>query len=249
MSAPSTSNRLEPNPVHPLVRWFSQLWLLPRRIFLRRRLRSAVIESVSGKSFVVLPDVFNPVIFRTGRYLADYIRTTLTLEMFARDRQLTSLDVGTGCGIHAIFAAERGFIVEAVDINPVATRCARINVALNDFDKSVTVRQGDLFSPVAGQRFDLVMCSLPKFRGQPMSTFELGWKSTDVIDRFARELPNVLKADGVALVLLTSHGDERGMLNGLEAAGMRVSVAQRNHFGVEILTIYQVTHSPTGRID
>ena len=90
------------------------------------------------------------------------------------------------------------------------------------------------------------MCSLPKFRGQPGTSFEVGWKSPDVIDRFAKELPGVLQPNGIALVLLTSHGDEQGMLDGLQAAGLCVQVAQQKHFGVEIMTIYRVTHPQHG---
>lgn len=244
VSVRSTSNSLEPGPVHPLVSWLSRLWLLPKRLLLRRRLRRPVIEQVAGRPFVVLPNVFNPVIFRTGRYLAEYIRAAPALDVSANSRGLTALDVGTGCGIHAIFAAERGFTVEAVDISEEATRCATINVMLNDVGDRVSIHQGDLFLPVTGQRFDLVMCSLPKFRGSPESAFEIGWKSTDVIDKFSMGLPKVLKRDGIALVLLTSHGDERGMLDSLVAAGLRVEIAERKHFGVEIMTIYRVTHRP-----
>ncbi len=241
------SSNLEPNSIYPLVRWMCQLWLLPKRMWLRRRLRQPVIEKVAGRSFLILPNVFNPVVFRTGRYLAEYIQTLATTDTYNETRQMTALDVGTGCGIHAIFAAERGFIVEAVDLSPEAASCARINVMLNDFGELVTVRQGDLFEPVAGKRFDLVMCSLPKFRGQPTSAFELSLRSTEVIDKFASGLPGVLRSDGVALVLLTSHGDERGMLDGLDAAGLNVQIARRKHFGVEIMTIYRVTHSLHGR--
>jgi hypothetical protein len=58
-----------------------------------------------------------------------------------------------------------------------------------------------------------------------------------------------MKANGIALVLLTSHGDERGMLEALQAAGLSVEIAQRKHFGVEIMTIYRVTHATTDRCD
>jgi SAM-dependent methyltransferase len=205
-------------------------------------LRQPVIERAAGRSFLVLPDVFNPVAFRTGRYLAEYVQEMPTTDTSGVSRQISALDVGTGCGIHAIIAAERGFQVDAVDISPAATQCARINVILNDVESLVTVHQGDLFEPVAGRRFDLVMCSLPKFRGQPESNFELSWRSIDVIDKFTMGLSDVLTPQGVALVLLTSHGDERGMLDGLISAGLDVRIDRRKHFGVEIMTIYRVTH-------
>lgn len=209
---------------------------------LRRRLGQPVIERIAEMNFLVLPDVFNPVIFRTGRYLADYIRSGLVIDASDDNEELTALDVGTGCGIHAIFAARRGFRVDAVDISEGAARCARINVMLNEVDDLVTVHHGDLFLPVSDQCFDLVLCSLPKFRGSPNSAFETGWRSPDVIDRFCAGLPAVLKPHGEALVLLTSHGDERGMLDALDGAGLSVEIADRKHFGVEIMTIYRVTH-------
>lgn len=246
MSVPSTSNKLAANAVHPLVCWLSQLWLIPRRLILKNRVRRLVIERAGSRDFVVLPNVFNPVIFRTGRFLADFIDAAPLGQIAGNSGQPVALDMGTGCGIHAIFAADRGFTVEAIDINPEATRCARINAMLNRVESQVSVHDGDLFAPVTGQDFDLVMCSLPKFRGTPDTSFEVGWRSPDVIDRFASGLPKALKPDGVALVLLTSHGDEQGMLDGLDAAGLCIDIAQRKHFGVEIMTIYRVTHPQNG---
>lgn len=216
-------------------------------MLLRRRVRKLIIEQVAGRSFVVLPDVFNPGIFRTGRYLADYLRSTPTLDANFRPEQATALDMGTGCGVHAVVTAARGYKVEAVDISPAAVRCARINVILNDLEDLVTVHEGDLFAPVTDRKFDLVTCSLPKFRGQPASEFELSWRSPDVIDRFAQCLPMALKPHGVALILLTSHGDEQGMLEGLKAAGLSVAIADYRHFGVEFMTIYRVTHTTPDR--
>jgi len=41
------------------------------------------------------------------------------------------LDMGTGSGIQAIFAASKSTNVTAVDINPLAVQCAKLNVKLN----------------------------------------------------------------------------------------------------------------------
>lgn len=235
--------------VNPLVDWISRLWLLPRRVWLRRRLRRAVIERVSGVDFLVLPGVFNPVVFRTGRYLADYIKAMPAVAENNSGERPTALDVGTGCGIHAVFAAKRGYRVDAVDVSPEAIRCARINVFLNRCEDDVSMHVGDLFGPISGKQFDLVMCSLPKFRGQPKTAFDVTWRSPDVIDRFSAGLPDILKPTGIALVLLTSHGDENGMLDGLAKAGLQVVESQQGHFGVELLTIYQVTQADEGSSD
>lgn len=44
----------------------------------------------------------------------------------------TVLDVGTGCGILGILAAEKARVVLSVDLNPYAIRCAKKNAKLND---------------------------------------------------------------------------------------------------------------------
>lgn len=239
-----TTDNLSAGTVNPFITFLARLYYVPKRWFLRRRVNRVVVERVAGRDFVVLPDVFNPVLFRTGKYLAEYLRE-LPQAGFAPDgTRLRALDVGTGCGIHAIFAENLGYRVDAIDINESAISCARMNLVLNDCEAGVDIHMGDLFDPVIGRRFDLVICSLPKFRGKPTTAFEIGWRSTDVIERFAATLPEVLKRDGFALVLLTTHGDDEGMLTALLDAGLAVSVADRRHYGVEIMTIYRVSHQP-----
>jgi methylase of polypeptide subunit release factors len=120
--------------------------------------------------------------------------------------------------------------------------CAKANAALNGVEDRVDVLQGDLFSPVEGQSFDLVVFSLPKFRGEPSTPFERTLKSPDLIDRFASGLPKVLKPSGIAFFVLTSHGDPHGMLEGLAAAGLVIQRLTWRHFGVETMAIYKAEH-------
>ncbi len=54
----------------------------------------------------------------------------------------------------------------------------------------------------------------------------------------AAELPSVLKPDGMALFVLTSHGDCAGMLDGLAQASLSVERLLWRHFGVETMAIY-----------
>ena len=66
-----------------------------------------------------------------------------------------------------------GYHVTAVDINPDAVRCARINALQHHLETCIEVRQGDLFEPVQGERFDLVLFNPPFFRGQPRNTAQM----------------------------------------------------------------------------
>ncbi len=73
----------------------------------------------------------------------------------------SALDLGTGCGVVALFLAAAGVRrVVATDISERALRLARANARLNGFD-TIEFRHGSLFEPVAGERFDLILSNPP----------------------------------------------------------------------------------------
>ena len=102
--------------------------------------------------------------------------------------------------------------------------------------------QGDLFAPVAGLRFDLVLFNPPFFRGRPKSRRDMAWRGTDVMERFAAGLPLALVPDGRALVVLSTDGDAPGMIRAFKREGLAVEVVARRDFGNEIMTVYGVRH-------
>jgi HemK-related putative methylase len=211
-------------------------WLYLKRPFLLPRVRKPVLERIDGVTLLSLPDVLNPVVFRSGELLA----RTVSESPLAEPANHRALDMGTGTGVGAVFLARRGWRVVAVDLNPEAVRCARINALLNRLEDRVEVRQGDLFGPVEGERFDLILFNPPFFRGEPKGLFDLAWRSPDVIERFAAGLPGALSETGQALLLLSTDGDAEGMLRALAAHGLRVEPAVRRDFGNEVMTIYRV---------
>jgi release factor glutamine methyltransferase len=206
-------------------------------LFQRRRFNRLVLEQVAGHSIVVLPGVFHPRLFRTGEFLARALDAHLV------PAGSTVLDMGTGSGIGALAAARHARRIVAVDINPAAVRCARINVLLNGMEDTIQVREGDLFAPVAGHQFDVVLFNPPFFRGQPRDDLERALWSTDVAVRFAAALPAHLAPGGRALVLLSSDGDERSFLDAFRANGLAVHVAVTHTFLTETLTIYRVVRA------
>jgi HemK-related putative methylase len=230
-----------PSP-HPLLRALARFWLALRRPFLLHRVRSTTLESIHGVPLILWPGVHNPVVFRSGRFLADAL---LTCPAFPADSlpAARALDLGCGSGVGSIFAARRGYGVTAVDINPEAVRCARINVLLNRLEGAVDVLQGDLFAPVQGERFDLILFNPPFFRGVPRDLFDLSWRSPGVPEKFALGLRNALAPGGRALVLLSSDGDAAGMLRALDEQDFRAERLLRRNFGNEIMTIYSVSPS------
>lgn len=227
-------------PVNPIARALSLIWLYAKRPFLLHRVRRYTIEYVDGVPIIVWPEVLNPVVFRSGELLARAIASEAVAASPAGSAEPRILDMGTGSGICAIFAARRRFRVTAVDVNPEAVRCARINVMLNQLDEMVEVFQGDLFEPLAGRRFDLILFNPPFYRGEPKSRFDMAWRATDVFERFAAGLDGVLAPGGRAFILLSTDGDAKGMLTALEQNAFRIVPTLRHNYGNELMTIYQV---------
>lgn len=222
--------------VRPAARAIALAGLYLKLPFLKWRIRRPVVETIDGLPLLVLPQVLNPVVFRSGAWLA---RTLAASPLAAPPRPgARLLDMGTGSGAAALFAARRGFRVTAVDLNPEAVRCARINALWNGLEGSIDVRLGDLFAPVAGERFDLAVFNPPFFRGEPRDSFDLAWRGTDVMERFAAGLPAALAPGGRALVLLSTDGDARGMLRALAANGFALGVVARRDLGNEVMTLY-----------
>jgi len=71
-----------------------------------------------------------------------------------------ALDLGTGCGSQALLVARHADHVVATDVTERALRVARLNLELNDV-ANVDLRQGSLFEPVEGERFDLIVSNPP----------------------------------------------------------------------------------------
>jgi release factor glutamine methyltransferase len=187
------------------------------RLFQRRRYDRLVLERVAGHPILVLPAVFNPKLLHSGEFLARSLDDRLIPPGAA------VLDLGTGTGIGAIAAAHWARRVVAVDINPAATRCARINALLNRCDDRVAVRDGDLFAAVGDERFDVVLFNPPFYRGVPRDALDLAWRSTDVVDRFAAQLAGRLTAVGSALVVLSTVGALPDFLDAFHRHGLVVT--------------------------
>lgn len=214
-----------------------RLWRLALRLrfllFQRGRHDALVLEEVAGRQIVVLPGVFNPKLFWTGELLARLLDERLV------PPASSVLDLGTGTGIGAIAAAQWARCVVAVDVNPAAERCARINVLLNGCEERVEVRGGDLFEPVVGETFDVVVFNPPYYGGSPVTALDRAFRASDVPERFAASLGRHLNPGGHALVLLSSRGESTAFLECLREAGFTVDgVAEERRVG-EVLTLYR----------
>ena len=237
MSSPTASLAalLDAPPFGPLRLALGRARYLHYKLFLKRRHEGFVLEQVCGAPLVIAPGVLNPRLMRTGAFLAAQIEAQLG------GRNAEVLDMGTGSGVCAVVAARQARRVVAVDINPAAVRCARVNVLLNRLEDRIEVLEGDLFAPVAGRRFDVVLFNPPFLQGVPRDDADRAWRSTDVAERFAAQLREHLSPAGFALVLLSSFGGAAEFLRQFERHDFGLTVAAEREYVNEKLILAKLT--------
>ncbi|MFD5126607.1 MULTISPECIES: HemK2/MTQ2 family protein methyltransferase [Streptomyces] len=143
------------------------------------------------------------------------------------------LDVGTGTGALALEAARRGFRVTAVDVSWGAVWAARLNARLAGLP--VRIRHGNLFEPVRGESYDLVLANppyvpAPDGRRAPRGAAR-AWDAGDdgrlVVDRICREAPGLLRPGGVLLLVQSALSAPDLTVGQLRAAGLKAAVTRR----------------------
>jgi release factor glutamine methyltransferase len=143
----------------------------------------------------------------------------------ARDRDV--LDIGTGGGALAVAAAQAGArSVTAVDLSLRSVMTTWVNSRLAGV--RVQVRRGDLFAPVAGRRFGLVVSNPPYVpaptavlpRHSKARCWDAGPDGRALLDRICAGVPEVLEADGTVLLVHSAVCDAGVTVEALERAGL-----------------------------
>jgi len=118
----------------------------------------------------------------------------------------SALDLGTGCGIQALHAARHARRVVATDISTRALDRAALTLALNGVS-SVELRHGDLYAPVAGERFDRIISNppfviTPRVEGVPLYEYRDGGRVGDaLVEEVIRGAAKHLTPGGTAHLL------------------------------------------------
>ncbi len=121
------------------------------------------------------------------------------------------LDLCTGSGCLAVLAAMtfQDASVDAADLSKEALAVAKINVRDHALGDRITLKQGDLFAPLKGQRYDLILTHPPyvakaevkafppEYRHEPVMAHLGGDDGFDIVRRILAEAPKHLSDDGV----------------------------------------------------
>ena len=115
---------------------------------------------------VIVPRSFIGELLRTGLFSGDDASSLIDPAHVS-----SALDLCTGSGCLAILMAQAfpHAMIDAVDLSPGALEVARINLDSSGLADRIGLVQGDLFAPLTGRRYDLIITNPPYVGAQVMS--------------------------------------------------------------------------------
>ena len=160
------------------------------------------------------------------------------------------LDMGTGCGILAVLAAEKASQVVAVDINPHAVACTQKNAELNGAE--IETRVGNLFEAVeVDEKFDLIVFNapyLPVEFGEGKTWVGKAWAGGKtgrvVIDRFIDIVPRHLTGNGRILLVQSSLSNVERTLKRFSQASLHAVIVDEEKLDFERIVLVKAKKRP-----
>lgn len=162
-----------------------------------------------GRRFVVNEHTLIP-----RSFIGELLETRLHDCVADPDQVGSVLDLCTGSGCLAILAAESfpDAAIVATDLSADALEVARQNVDLHGVADRVNLQHGDLFAPVRGMTFDLILSNPPyvtgdsmdalpaEFRHEPTLALAAGHDGNDVLRRILKTARQHLNPGGTLVV-------------------------------------------------
>ncbi|MBD8662635.1 50S ribosomal protein L3 N(5)-glutamine methyltransferase [Rhizobium sp. CFBP 8752] len=122
----------------------------------------------------------------------------------------SAVDICTGSGCLAVLAAKffPNAAVDAVDLSADALEVAKLNLREHEVEEQVSLHQGDLFQPLAGRKYDLIITNPPyvdhdamdgfpaEFRAEPSMAFDGGVDGLDLVRTLLADAASHLNPEG-----------------------------------------------------
>lgn len=186
------------------------------------------------KIFLSYPDVLAPTHF-----------SIFLLEHTEIKEDETVLDMGTGSGIQAIYAAEKARHVLATDINERALSNTMINAQRHGVENKISVRKSDLFNDIkADEKFDVIITSIPYAWND---NTRANWR---LHERYFEQVGKHLNPDG-RIYFITGFLDNlpytRKLINSNQLKIIKLNMAYSKNDNLEPI-VYTITHAPTEQV-
>jgi release factor glutamine methyltransferase len=166
-------------------------------------------------SVIVEPTVFPPFITISTKILLQFLET-LNL------KTKTFLELGCGCGIISILAAQQGAVVTATDINEIALKALEKNTLNNN--TQIEILYSNLFEKLKDREFDYIIINPPYYPKAPQSLAEHAWYCGDNFEYFENlflQLPHYIKSKKYCYMILS----EDCQLEKIKSIGMKNNIS------------------------
>lgn len=195
--------------------------LTAARELIKRRLAGEPLAYLVGEQeFWSLPFTVDPSVLIPRQDTETVVQLVLD-QLGDRAVARRGLDLCTGSGVLAITLAREvpGLTMIATELSEPAAAIARANALRNRVDDRVEIRLGDLFAPVAGEVFDLVVANPPyiatpvlatldrEVQREPRLALDGGADGLAIVRRLVAGLPAAVSAGGLIAI---EHGYDQG---------------------------------------
>ncbi len=193
---------------------------------------------------------FNEYTFHVSKDVYEPAEDTFLLaENLVVDKNDVVLDVGTGCGILGILAAKKARWVVAVDVNPHAVRCAKMNAKLNGVTEKMETLRSDLFKAIKkNEKFDLIIFNAPYLPSETVEKnnwIERAWAGgptgRQLISEFIVQAPDYLKKRGRILLVQSTLSDVEETVQKLGERRFCVRVLAQEKVAFETIVVIEAT--------
>lgn len=167
---------------------FYRRWAL-RQMDQERRIRC------EGLDLKIPPGVFHPGLFFSTPLFLSFLKG---VELQGKK----VLDIGTGSGLLALFSAQQGARVTALDLHPLALETARSNAAANQLP--ISFLQSDLLDQLPSEPYDLILINPPYYPQAPRNLAEHAFFAGENLEYFQKlfaQLPRIWRKDPDPTVL------------------------------------------------
>jgi release factor glutamine methyltransferase len=169
----------------------------PVRFVLKWYLSKSRNFTYQGITVTVWPGVFHPGFFHSTKFLLGFLENQPV-----HGKQF--LELGCGSGLISIFAARKGALVTASDINPKAVENTHINAKQNQVD--VLTIHSDLFDELPQKKWDWIVINPPYYPQSPKTEAEYAWycgQEYQYFEKLFTGLSGILRPEMRVLMVLS----------------------------------------------
>jgi release factor glutamine methyltransferase len=214
-----------------LLKYFVEITYKPLLVKWLSKTRTYIYK---GIELSIPSEVFHPGFFFSTKLLLRYIHQFPL-------QQKSFLELGAGSGLISIFAARKGALVTATDINTVAIEFLEKNRDFNGVRFNII--HSDLFDRIPAGAFDIVAINPPYYKKQPRTYADYAWccgENGEYFEQLFSGLPAYTHSCSEVYLVLCDGCDLEMIRNMAGHRGFHLDCVLRNQNVLETNFIFKI---------